>query len=55
LGIMILNVYTMISICECSEKINSYSISKIGNASLGKFGYYLCEFLIAFIQVNLLY
>ena len=51
LVIMTLNVYTMISICECSDKINSYSLSKIGNASLGKFGYYLCEFAIAFIQV----
>ena len=50
--ILTLNVYTMISICECSERINSYSLSKIGGASMGKFGYYLCECGIAFIQVN---
>jgi hypothetical protein len=49
--IMCLNAYTMIDVCECSEKVNSYSLSKIGYVSMGKCGYYFCEFSIAFVQV----
>jgi hypothetical protein len=45
----------MISVCECSDKLNTYSLSKIGNASFGKIGYYICDFGIAFIQVNIFF
>jgi amino acid permease len=50
--IMCLNAYSMIDICECSEKFDTYSLSKIGYAALGKCGFYFCEFSIAFVQVN---
>ena len=54
-GIMCLNVYSMISICESSDKLKTYSLSKIGYKSLKKFGYYICEFGIAFTSVLLIF
>ncbi len=48
---MFLNVYSMICICECSDKLSTYSLSKIGLEAMKKFGYYVCELGIAFTQV----
>lgn len=53
--IMILNIYSMIAICESSEKVNTFSLSKIGLKAMKKFGFYVCEIGIAFTQVNIFY
>lgn len=54
LFIMFLNVYSMICICESSDKLSTYSLSKIGFKAMKKFGFYVCEFGIAFTQVDFL-
>ncbi len=48
----LLNVYSMICICESSDKLKTFSLSKIGLKSMKKFGFYICEFGIAITQVN---
>lgn len=52
LGLLFLNVYSMICICESSDKLKTFSLSKIGLKSMKKFGFYICEFGIALTQVS---
>lgn len=47
-----INVYCNIAIAECTGPAQSYSLSKIGQRAMGRFGYYSTEFGLAISQVK---
>ncbi len=47
----ILNIYCNICISECSDPANTYSLARIGDKAMGKFGYYTVQFILAFAQI----
>jgi len=53
--IILVTLYCDISISQCSDKLRTYSLAKIGYKALGKTGKYLVEIIIAITQVNKIY
>ena len=51
--IIFITIYCDISISQCSDKLRTYSLAKIGYYSLGKCGKYAVEIIVGITQVNL--
>jgi proton-coupled amino acid transporter len=50
-GVVLITMYCYLSISECSDKLRTYSLAKIGNRAFGKCGKYAIEIIIATTQV----